>query len=85
MCVLSTFSNISETTWPIEAKYHMEPPWDGGQKVCANGPGRIAKTAAMPMYGKTLNNHLLQNQKAGDFETWYVSSGDRVLLPSLFK
>ena len=33
MCV-STFSNISsETTGPIEAKFYVEPPWDGGTKV----------------------------------------------------
>ena len=37
MCVyvcVSTFSNISspETTGPIEAKFHVEPPWDGEQK-----------------------------------------------------
>ena len=37
VCV-STFSNISfETTGPIEAKFHVEPPWDGGTKVCSNG------------------------------------------------
>ena len=31
VCV-STFSNIfsSETTWPIETKFHVEPPWQGG-------------------------------------------------------
>ena len=39
MCV-STFSNIffSETTGPIEAKFHMQPPSDGGKKVCSNSP-----------------------------------------------
>ena len=47
MCVcMSTFSYIfSETTGPIEAKFHMEPPWDGGTKV---GPGH------MTIYGKNL-------------------------------
>ena len=35
---LSTFSNIfSETTMPIEAKFYLEPPLDGGTKVCSNG------------------------------------------------
>ena len=54
VCVLSTFSNIfsSETTWPIEAKFHMEPPWDGGTKCGSNGPGHMTKMAAMPIYGK---------------------------------
>ena len=56
VCVLATFSNIfsSETTGPIEAKFHVEPPWDGGMKICSNGPGHTTKMAAMPMYGKNL-------------------------------
>ena len=28
----------------------MEPPWDSGMKVCANGLGRMTKMAAMPIY-----------------------------------
>ena len=56
VCVLSTFSNIfsSETTGLIEAKFHVEPPWDGGMKVYSNGPGDMTKMAAMPIYGKNL-------------------------------
>ena len=56
VCVLSTFSNIfsPETTGPIEAKFHMEPPWDGVTKVCTNDPGHMTKLAAMPIYSKTL-------------------------------
>ena len=52
VCVLSTFSNIfsSETTWPAEANFHMESPWDGGMKVCSNGPGHMTKMATMPIY-----------------------------------
>ena len=51
---MSTFSNIfsSETTGSIDAKFHMEPPWDGGTKVCSNCPGHMTKMAAMPVYGK---------------------------------
>ena len=31
----STFANFFslETARPIEAKFHVEPPWDGGTKV----------------------------------------------------
>ena len=60
MCVcmyvcVSTFSNIfSETTVQIEAKFHVEPPLDGGTKVYWNGPGHMAKMAAMPIYSKNL-------------------------------
>ena len=57
MCVcMSTFSNIfsSETTGPIEAKFHMEPPWDEGTKVCSKGPGHMTKMAAMLIYDKNL-------------------------------
>ena len=54
--MLSTFSNIfsSETIKPIETKFHVEPLWDGGTKVCSNGPGHMTKLAAMPIYGKNL-------------------------------
>ena len=50
---MSTFSNIfsSETTGPIEAKFHLEPPWEGGPK---NGPGHMTMMAAMPIYGKNI-------------------------------
>ena len=51
---MSTFSNISETTGLFEAKFHMEPPWDGGTKVCSNGVGHMTKMTAMPIYGKNL-------------------------------
>ena len=73
---MSTLSNIisSETTGPIEAKFHMEPPWDGGMKVGSNGPGHMTKMATMPIYGKNLKNLLLRNQKADDLETWYAAS-----------
>ena len=51
MCVC-IFS--SETTGPIKAKFHMEPPWGGGTKVCSKGPDHMTKMAAMPIYGKNL-------------------------------
>ena len=49
-CVNINFSNIfsSETTGPIEAKFHVEPS-DGGTKVCSNGPDHMTKMAAMPI------------------------------------
>ena len=55
----STFSNIfsSEASEPVEAKFHMEPPWvrgGGGNKFCSNGPGHMTMMAAMPIYGKNL-------------------------------
>ena len=55
VCV-STLSNIlsSKTTGPIEAKFHVGPPWDGGTKVCSNGPDHMTKMAAMPIYCKNL-------------------------------
>ena len=73
----------SETSGPIEAKFHVEPSWDGRTKVCSNGPGHMTNMAAMPIHCKNLK-HLLRNQKADDLETWYAASGVRVL-PYLFK
>ena len=44
----STFSNFFslETAGPIEAKFYVEPPWDGGTKVCSNGSGHMTSMAA---------------------------------------
>ena len=42
----------SETTGPIEAKFHMKPPWEWGTKVYSNCPGHMTKMAAMPICGK---------------------------------
>ena len=61
--------------WPIKAKFHVEPPWEGGMKVCINGLGHMTKMAAMPIYGKNLQKLLLQNQKSYDLETWHKASG----------
>ena len=32
----------------------VELPWEGGRKVCINGPGHMTKMAAMPIYDKNL-------------------------------
>ena len=50
----STISNIfsSETTGPIELKFHMETPLDRGTKNCSNGSGHMTKMAAIAIYGK---------------------------------
>ena len=52
----STFSDFFslETSRPIEANFHVEPPWDWGMKDCSNGPGHMTSVAAMPIYGKNL-------------------------------
>ena len=81
-----TFSNIfsSETAWPIKAKFYVEGPWEGGTKVCINGPGHMTKMAATPIYGKNFKNLLLQNRKPYDLETWYAALGTQAL-QSLYK
>ena len=51
----SIFSNFFslETARPIEAKFHMEPPWDGGMKVNTNGSCHMTKMATMLIYVKS--------------------------------
>ena len=85
-CCMSTFSYIfsSETTGSIEAKFHIEPRWDGEMKVCSNRPGHVPKMVPMPIYNKNLKKSFLRNQKADDLEIWYAASGAGVL-PCLFK
>ena len=45
----STFSNFFslEAARPIEAKFHVEPQWDSGTKVCSNGPGHITRSVSL--------------------------------------
>ena len=43
-----------ETARPIEAIFHVEPPWEGRMKVSTNGLCRMTKIADMHVYGKNL-------------------------------
>ena len=43
---------LLQTTWPIKAKFYVEPPWVGGTKVCSLHAGHMTKMAATPIYGK---------------------------------
>ena len=36
------------------SQLNMEPPWDGGTKVCSNDQGDMTKMTVMPIYGKNL-------------------------------
>ena len=58
---LNIFS--SETTGPIKVKFHTELLWDGGTKVCSNGPGHMTKMAAMAIYGKNLKKIFFSGTK----------------------
>ena len=75
-----------ETAWPTKIKFHMELSWDGGTKVCSNGPGHMTNIVTMPthVYGKNLKKASPPEPKASDLETWYAASGAGVL-SSLFK
>ena len=52
-----------ETAWPIEAKFYVEPPWDGRTKVLSNGLYHMTKLAAMPIYGKNLKKIIFSGTK----------------------
>ena len=43
-----------EMARPIEAKFHVVPPWDGGMKLNANGICRMTKMVTMPIFSKNL-------------------------------
>ena len=53
---ISTFQGFFslETARPIEAKFHVEPPWNRETKACSNGLGHMTKMAAIPIYDKNL-------------------------------
>ena len=60
-----TFLNffVLETPRPIEAKFHVKLPWQGGMKICSNGPGHMTSMAAMPVYGKNLKKIFFSGTK----------------------
>ena len=58
---MTIIANISENAWPIKAKFRVEPPWEVGKKVYINGTGHMTKMVSMLIYGKNLQNLLLQN------------------------
>ena len=72
-----------ETARPIEAKFHVKPPWDIGIEFCSNDPGHMTNMTAMSMYSESLEKLLLWNLTANDLESWYPASGTQI--PSLFK
>ena len=43
-------------------------PWDGGTKVCLNGPGHMTKMATMPIYGKRLKKSSPMALKLGSMQ-----------------
>ena len=53
-------------------------------KIYINELGHMTIMAAMPIYAKSLKNHLLKNQKTDGLETWYVALSMQVL-PRLYK
>ena len=73
----SIFSNFFslETARLIEARFHVDPPWDGGTKVYSNGPGHMTKMATMPIYGKNIKKSSSMEPKGDDLEIWYAAAG----------
>ena len=60
---------FSKTAWPIKAKFCVEPLWVGKTKFCSRHLSHMTKMAAMPIYGKKLQNILLWNRLTDYHET----------------
>ena len=71
------FSKVffSKTAWPIKAKFHMEPQWDGGTIVCSWGLGHMTKMATTPIYGKNPSKIFFSRTKR-PLNLWLGSIGD---------
>ena len=82
----STFSNFFslETARPIEAKFHVDHPWDGERKFVQTVQVTWPSWPLCRYMVKTLKNLLCWNQKTDDLESWTSASDTRVL-PSLLK
>ena len=42
-----------KAVWHIKAKFHLEPPCEGGKQNCISGPGHITKMATKSTYGSS--------------------------------
>ena len=65
-------SNVfsSETKELISGKFHMEPQWLGGTKVCPPNLGHTTTMAALPNYGKKIKKVF-----SGTPVVWYAVLG----------
>ena len=72
---------FSQITEPIEAKFHVESPWNRLTKTWLNGPGYISKMAATPIYGDNLKIFFFRTEKADYIETWFA---DVIFFPYTF-
>ena len=83
----STFSNFFflETAWSIEAKFYVEPLWDGGTKFWSKGLGHMTKLDATPIYGKNLKKKIIFSGTKMPMNLSWCTALDTQLLPSLFK
>ena len=63
--VPSTYLNIvfSETTWPMEIKFHMTTPYDWLAKIYTHCYGHITKMATKPIYGQNYLNIFFSGTK----------------------
>ena len=63
--VPSTYRNIvfSETTKPMEIKFHVMTPYDWLAKFCKNWNGYTTKMATKPIYGKNYLNIFFSGTK----------------------
>ena len=49
-----TVPNIfSKATGTVVTKFHIEPAWAEGTKLCSKSPGHMTNMADMPVHGKT--------------------------------
>ena len=54
---------FSETTLPIEIKFHMTTPYDWLAKIYTNCYGHMTKMAITPIYGKNSLNIFFSGTK----------------------
>ena len=58
-------------TAPIFISFYSAPSVERALSIYTNGSAPLNKVAAMPIYGKTQYNLLLQNQGSFETESWY--------------
>ena len=65
MCkILKSLNFFFKTASIVFTRFHMEPSVERMLTICSNGSAPFKKTAAMPIYGKTLKIFFSRTKKA---------------------
>ena len=77
--IVKSLNIFSETTSTVFTRFLMGPSVERMLTICSNISVPLQKMTAMPIYGKTLKNLLLQNYERSEAESGCTASGTKFI------